>query len=111
MDERIKALEGILPYLSDDVVRGIKLALEVLVGVYKWPQEKPIVQDKAEIKKEEPAKQTSTPAKRTYNYKPKQCESCGKEFKPRYGAQKICDECTNNSREIKEVAKELFESE
>ena len=36
MNERVKALENIMPYLSDDVVRGIKLALEVL-GVDKWP--------------------------------------------------------------------------
>ena len=107
MNERVKALENIMPYLSDDVVRGIKLALEVL-GVDKWPvvpQEKLGGADnKADCKQEESGK-------RVYNYKPKQCESCGKEFKPRYGAQKICDECTNNSREIKEMAKELFESE
>ena len=53
-----------------------------------------------------------TPSSNDYPQKPKKkkvCESCGKEFYPNSGVQKLCLECRRQKEDISTTAREMLE--
>ena len=76
------------------------------------------VMDSIEIPEAKPKKQDTgkgsdaTPSTNDYPQKPKKkkvCESCGKEFYPNSGVQKLCLECRRQKEDISKTAREMLE--
>lgn len=54
----------------------------------------------------------TTPKTNDYPQKPKKkkvCESCGKEFYPNSGVQKLCLECRRQKEDISKTAREMLD--
>ena len=75
--------------------------IDMVAPILEMVDDKPEVITKANSPKVETE---SKPVKREYNFKPKRCEVCGKEFAPHYGRQKICDTC----KDIQDTARDII---
>lgn len=103
LEEKFEELSDIL--LSTTLtIPQIKKAIKDAEGA-KTISSKKSTKNKTTMKEEDGKEHTSS-------FKPKKCELCGKEFIPRSGRQKRCDDCKNGSTapshtqesEIKEVS-------
>lgn len=85
-----------------EIIKVSQAKIDMVEPILDMVTEEPEVKKpaaKAPTKTGEPEK-----VKREYTFKPKSCESCGREFVPHYGAQKICDEC----KDIKDTANDML---
>ena len=100
---RCNAEEAVLPGL--DLALGVLDMVEGTANASGKTAEKP--------KKSEPKKkpEKKAAAKKKPKYKPKKCERCGKEFVPRWAAQRKCDKCKDEENKVKDAAYEIASME
>ena len=83
-----------------EIIKVSQAKIDMVDPILEMVDEAPEI--KTEIQKPELSDKPDK-VKREYNFKPKQCEICGREFVPHYGAQKICDEC----KDIQDTANDM----
>ena len=85
-----------------DFGKGAELGLWVLELIEEPEQTDPI---KWDIKAPEVKKIDKPKEKRVYNLKEKECNVCGKKFKPTNGRQKTCPKCKETAKQLANMAK------